>query len=39
MPRINVEVPDALHRRCKLAAVGKGKTLKQFLIEELDAAL
>lgn len=36
--RIHYEIPDDLHRQVKSAAALQGKTLKQFLIEALEAA-
>ena len=39
MPRINIELPDPLHKRCKLAATAKGMTLKGYLTEELERGL
>lgn len=39
MPHLNVSLPDELHRQCKLAAVGGGITLKQYLLNVLEEAL
>ncbi len=36
--RIHYEIPDDLHRQAKSAAALQGKTLKQFLIDALEAA-
>jgi len=36
MVNINIEVPDGLHRRAKIAATLQGATLKDFLIETLE---
>ena len=36
--RIHYEIPDELHRQVKSAAALQGKTLKQFLIDALEAA-
>lgn len=36
--RVHYEIPDDLHRRVKAAAALEGKTLKDFLIEALEAA-
>lgn len=36
--RIHYEIPDEVHRQAKSAAALQGKTLKQFLIEALEAA-
>jgi predicted HicB family RNase H-like nuclease len=36
VPRVNVEVPDDLHRRAKLAAVKKDMTLKAVVIQALE---
>ncbi len=36
--RIHYEIPDDLHRRVKVAAAQQGITLKQFLLDALEAA-
>lgn len=36
--RIHYEIPDEVHRQAKSAAALQGKTLKQFVIEALEAA-
>lgn len=36
---IHYEVPDDLHRRAKAAAAMEGQTLKDFVIEALEAAV
>lgn len=36
MVNINIEIPDELHRRAKIAATLKGVTLKELLIETLE---
>lgn len=36
--RIHYEIPEDLHRRAKAAAAMQGISLKQFVIEALDAA-
>lgn len=38
MARVHYEIPDELHRRIKSAAALRGQTLKEFLIEALEAA-
>jgi len=35
---MNYEIPDQLHRRCKVAAAQRGQTLKEFVIQALEAA-
>lgn len=37
--RIHYEIPDELHRRAKAAAAMQGLTLKDFLVEALEAAV
>ncbi len=37
--RIHYEIPDDLHRQVKSQAAMQGKTLKQFVIEALEAAI
>ena len=37
MARVHYEIPDDLHRRAKAAAAMRGMTLKDFVIEALDA--
>jgi uncharacterized protein (DUF1778 family) len=37
VPLIHYEVPDELHRRCKVAAARRGQTLKDFLLTALEA--
>jgi len=37
MVNINIEVPDELHARARIAATLQGKSLKKFLIEQLAA--
>jgi predicted HicB family RNase H-like nuclease len=37
VPLIHYEVPDNLHRRCKVAAAKRGQTLKAFLLAALEA--
>ncbi len=36
--RIHYEIPDDLHRKAKSTAALEGKTLKQFVIDALEAA-
>ncbi len=36
MVNVNIQVPDGLHRRAKIAATLQGATLKDFLIETLQ---
>lgn len=38
MPVVHYEIPDELHRRAKIAAINKGQTLKQFVIDALEQA-
>lgn len=37
--RIHYEIPDDLHRQVKSAAALEGKTLKQYVIDALAAAV
>jgi len=39
MVNINIEIPDELHKRMKLAAITQDATLKEYLIAQLDARL
>lgn len=39
MVNVNIEIPDALHKRLKVAATLDGTTLKEHIIARLDAAL
>lgn len=39
MPRINVEMPDELHRRVKSAAALAGLSLRDYLIAILEGRL
>lgn len=39
MVNINIEIPDDLHKKAKLAAAIDDKTLKQFVIEELERSV
>jgi predicted HicB family RNase H-like nuclease len=39
MPRVNVNIPDELHKQCKLAATAKGLTLKDYILKELEDQL
>ncbi len=36
---VHYDIPDALHRRAKGAAALKGVTLRQFVIDALEAAV
>ncbi len=36
---VNIEVPDDIHKQAKLAAVMRGITLKEHIIERLEAGL
>jgi len=36
--RINVEVPDELHRRAKAAAASSGVSLREYVIAALELA-
>lgn len=37
--RVHYEIPDDVHNRAKAAAALQGKTLKDFLVEALEAAI
>lgn len=37
MPALNYDIPDELHRRAKAAAAIRGVTLRQFVLEALEA--
>jgi hypothetical protein len=39
MPRINVILPDELHRACKIAAIEKGLTLRDYIVQRLEETL
>jgi hypothetical protein len=39
MPIVKYTLPDDLHRRAKAAAAMQGTTLKQFLLDALEAAV
>lgn len=39
MPHLNVNIPDELHRQCKLAAVAGGSTLKDYILKAMEEAL
>jgi predicted HicB family RNase H-like nuclease len=39
MARVNYEVPDDVHRRAKAAAALEGITLREFIIQAMQAAL
>lgn len=39
MVNINIEIPNELHRKLKLASLLKEKTLKEYIIEALDQRL
>jgi hypothetical protein len=36
---INIEIPDEVYKKVKLAAIMQDKTAKDFIIEKLDAGL
>lgn len=36
MVNINIEIPDDLHKKIKLQSVIQDKTLKDFIIKELE---
>jgi hypothetical protein len=36
---INIEIPDEIYKEVKLAAIMHDKTVKDFVIEKLDAGL
>ena len=36
---INIEIPDEIYKKVKLAAILQDKTAKQYIIEQLDAGL
>ncbi len=39
MVNINIEIPDDLHKKVKLAAIKTDKTVKDFIIEKLGEEL
>ena len=39
MVNINIEVPADVHKHVKLCAILQDKTVKDFIIEQLDVAL
>ncbi len=39
MVNINIEIPDDVHKRVKLAAITNDATLKDYLIAQLDEQL
>lgn len=39
MTRVNVDIPEDLHKQCKLAATVKGLTLKAYILNELEETL
>ena len=39
LARIHYVIPDDLHRQVKAAAALRGRTLKQFVVEALEAAV
>ena len=39
MVRINIEIPDDVHKELKLEAVRKDKALKDFIVEALEKSL
>jgi hypothetical protein len=36
---INIEIPDEIYKKVKLAAIMQDKTAKEYIIEKLDAGL
>lgn len=36
---INIEIPDEVYKKVKLAAILQDKTAKQYIIEQLEAGL
>ena len=36
MANINIEIPDDIYKKVKLAAITKDKTVKAFIIEQLE---
>jgi hypothetical protein len=36
MTNVNIELPEAVHKKLKLRAVEEGKTLQQLLVETLQ---
>jgi hypothetical protein len=38
MARINIELPDELHKQLKIDAIGESKPLKSYLVELLERA-
>jgi len=39
MVQVNIGLPDELHRKLKILAVTKDKSLKQYVIEILEEAI
>lgn len=39
MAGMNYEIPDDLHRRCKVEAAKQGRTLKDYVLEALRQAV
>lgn len=39
MANINIEIPDDVYKKVKLTAITQDKTVKDFVIEKLDAAM
>jgi predicted HicB family RNase H-like nuclease len=39
MGRLHVVIPDTLHKRAKAAAAMSGETLKDYVIEAIEAAV
>ena len=39
MANINIEIPDDIYKKAKLAAIMQEKTVKDFVIEKLAAAM
>ena len=39
MPRINFNLPDEIHQAAKLLALNQRKSLRQFIIDAIEAAI
>jgi hypothetical protein len=39
MPRINIELPEELHKKAKVICAMHGKTLKDYIVAALDDKL
>lgn len=39
MANINIEIPDEVYKKVKLTAIMQDKTVKEYVIEQLSAAM